>query len=1100
MNKNSQGRRKSWGIFAIALFLFFVLFCGIANAIQLDHAVIYWVENGQNKSVTKYPGDTYTISCDPSTSVSTRIYKRSDAPSTVKYQYIDMNNSDYKTVSSTDPSYFFPSIAGPLDTQVMIGMYDDRNSEQVRLYVNWISPSKPDLSVSNTVVDGNLSPSHPFVVGDKVKVECIVWNRGDSTSGSSHVGYYIGNSSTDTSNRWESDYVPSLGKDQGSNAEEYYTFKSSDVGTNKYFIFKADYRDEVDEGNNEGNNLAAWGPFTVKQGNTCPTVNVTSPSHDITVNSGDKVTIAWDGTDPDSAAEVAIMYDEDNDPNNTNYHLIQRHLSEDGNLSWDTTNVPAGTYYILALIDDTICSSKAYAAGKVTIQQSDSVHAQVIDLWPIDKAECGKTITLRAKVKNTGSAPLPSNAQVRFWVDGPNWSGDHWVGSVSVAGLADGASDSYTYRWTVPSNLSKGNYTYMAQVWSGGSTISAWSASQDFTISCTGEVRSGKLVFASDRDGEWDIFLMSVSKDGTTGTALNLTSDLSGNCMQPRWSPDGNKIAFRSNNSGTDQIWVMNSDGSNKVRVTSADGYYANWPVWSPDGSKIAFYRHKGTATCSAYRTTEICVMNADGSGLVCYGNTDGHGEYSPSWSPDGTKLLYDRDEKTCNNPKDLWIMDADGSNRHLFYPPSGQDNDGLYQAHSHWGGHGKIVFDEMTSWDNWALSIINSDGTGYHRIEIGDIDKKTLRASCWAFGGEKIIYSARKQGESTHLWMINEDGTGEVQLTLGASNDAQADFFAAGSGGSGSNTLSVSTEGSGTITSSPAGINCGGDCSEKYAKGTQVTLTATPGEGYTFAGWGGDCSKCGKNPTCTLTMDGDKQCTARFTACKIKVTGVKMYINGHRIKMKSPVFIDGVDLNVKFEPEIEWGEETPGTVRFITPDNIWEVSSGETKTFNVGNEFGVGGKLKILAVSSNGIQSNTYEVPFSVAPAPLIGSSRFSFDEDTNKYTTLVAMIFGLINGDVGSSKTPSTFPIFGGKEIGFNLVPNVIMEINLAGEGHFMIGVKKGLEGSYVAYAGKRVPVVEKPKGARESIANRCSISGDLGLGLVFKYEDSDWNYGGL
>src|SRR5690242_19428468 len=53
--------------------------------------------------------------------------------------------------------------------------------------------------------------------------------------------------------------------------------------------------------------------------------------------------------------------------------------------------------------------------------------------------------------------------------------------------------------------------------------------------------------------------------------------------------------------------------------------------------------------------------------------------------------------------------------------------------------------------------------------------------------------------------------------------------------------TIAITGNGTGTITSSPAGIDCGTDCSEAFADGTKITLTATPAPGSTFMGWGSD-------------------------------------------------------------------------------------------------------------------------------------------------------------------------------------------------------------------------------------------------------------------
>jgi hypothetical protein len=75
--------------------------------------------------------------------------------------------------------------------------------------------------------------------------------------------------------------------------------------------------------------------------------------------------------------------------------------------------------------------------------------------------------------------------------------------------------------------------------------------------------------------------------------------------------------------------------------------------------------------------------------------------------------------------------------------------------------------------------------------------------------------------------------------------------------------TVAKTGTGSGTMTSSPPGINCGLDCSEAYSYNTLVTLSASADAGSTFTGWSGACIGTG---TCQMRMDASKSVTATFT------------------------------------------------------------------------------------------------------------------------------------------------------------------------------------------------------------------------------------------
>ncbi len=112
--------------------------------------------------------------------------------------------------------------------------------------------------------------------------------------------------------------------------------------------------------------------------------------------------------------------------------------------------------------------------------------------------------------------------------------------------------------------------------------------------------------------------------------------------------------------------------------------------------------------------------------------------------------------------------------------------------------------------------------------------------------------------------------------------------------------TVSKVGNGSGTVTSSPAGIDCGADCTEDYDDGARVTLTANPAAGSTFTGFtGGECT--GAATTCTVTMDQAKIVTANFIL-KRALTVTKAG-NGSGSVTSDPFGIDcGVDCDQDYD------------------------------------------------------------------------------------------------------------------------------------------------------------------------------------------------------
>lgn len=113
----------------------------------------------------------------------------------------------------------------------------------------------------------------------------------------------------------------------------------------------------------------------------------------------------------------------------------------------------------------------------------------------------------------------------------------------------------------------------------------------------------------------------------------------------------------------------------------------------------------------------------------------------------------------------------------------------------------------------------------------------------------------------------VTPDVTNHMKLAIADSGDSSLDsaVFLGANSFVAVHTLSVTTagDGSGTVTSVPAGIDCGADCSEAYEEGTTVTLSATPDESSVFDGWSGDCTGTG---TCEVAMGGTRNVTATFS------------------------------------------------------------------------------------------------------------------------------------------------------------------------------------------------------------------------------------------
>ena len=198
--------------------------------------------------------------------------------------------------------------------------------------------------------------------------------------------------------------------------------------------------------------------------------------------------------------------------------------------------------------------------------------------------------------------------------------------------------------------------------------------------SATWSPDGGKVAYLSG----YDVVVM----DAAGSNPVNVTFSASVE-VGPAWSADGARIAFASDRSGAPELYLMNPDGSNVVRVTTQVGFVWSRPTWSPDSRRLAF------ACEVAPGNRDICVIDANGSGLVRL-TADPAIDDGAAWSPDGATIAFTTTRYGAD--PQLATMRSDGSNVTrlgggiIAWDPAWSP-DGLYLAFTSWGSESFGVF-----------------------------------------------------------------------------------------------------------------------------------------------------------------------------------------------------------------------------------------------------------------------------------------------------------------------------------------------------------------------------------------------------------------------
>src|SRR6187551_1715560 len=177
---------------------------------------------------------------------------------------------------------------------------------------------------------------------------------------------------------------------------------------------------------------------------------------------------------------------------------------------------------------------------------------------------------------------------------------------------------------------------------------------------------NGYLSYGSNRTGSQfsdDIYVSPLDVETPKQLTFRRADD-----GQPAWSPDGRRLAFKTAQFGSNQLAVINADGTGETLLTRTFRFSEGQPAWSPDATKLLYRR---TPENPLVQNADTWVLDVAGSAAdptqpvtqaVLLRTGD---ERYPSYSPDGTQIAFrgDLDLAEPSGDEEIYVMNADGTN-----------------------------------------------------------------------------------------------------------------------------------------------------------------------------------------------------------------------------------------------------------------------------------------------------------------------------------------------------------------------------------------------------------------------------------------------------
>ena len=260
----------------------------------------------------------------------------------------------------------------------------------------------------------------------------------------------------------------------------------------------------------------------------------------------------------------------------------------------------------------------------------------------------------------------------------------------------------------------------------------------------------GLLAFYSDRDGNPEIYTIKADGSGLARLTNDPAFDDS-----PAISPDGWQIVFLTARHDPKpqfpnlmyEIYVVDIDGVNTLRLTTTEAA-EDHPSWSPDGSKILF-----DADYDDDGFYEIYTISLDGSELTRLTSNTANDQFA-DWSPDGSQIAFSSDR---NGNWDIFIMDADGSNQQ---PLTSSPDWELFPAWS--PDSNQIAYNGLVPRSrNTDVFVMNADGSDIRQLtDAPGFDENPV----WSPDGEQIAFQTQRDGYF-EIYVMNPDGSAQQPL-----------------------------------------------------------------------------------------------------------------------------------------------------------------------------------------------------------------------------------------------------------------------------------------------------------------------------------------------